>query len=62
MASSFEGEQHPDRDLVGTGEVRMVDVDQQISGQDMTFRDEEDFEDGDQTLERITDFVLTITD
>ena len=54
VRSDFEGEEDPDSEMVGTGEEPIV-------GQDMTFG-QEDLEDSDHVLEKITDFVLTITD
>lgn len=46
---------------MGVDEVRMVDVDQQISGQDIP-GNEEEREDGDRMLAQITEFVMSITD
>jgi len=54
VRSGSKGEEEPDSEMVGTGE-------EQIVGQDMTFG-QEDLEDSEHVLEKITNFVLTITD
>lgn len=59
--SGFERENNFRSGMVGVDEVRMVDVEQQIAGQDIP-GNEEDHEDGDRTLAQITEFVMSITD
>ena len=57
----FERENNSGSGTVGVDEVRMADVDQQISGQDIP-GNEEEREDDDRMLAQITEFVMSITD
>ena len=57
----FERENISGSSTLGVDEVRMVDIDQQISGQDIP-GNEEEREDGDRMLAQITEYVMSITD
>ena len=59
--SCFMRDRDSDSEMVGIDGVGTVEKEQQTGGQDIPFGDE-DVEDGDNVLERITDFVLTIMD